>query len=276
MKTFATYNIKGGVGKTSAAVNLAALAARDGQRTLLWDLDPQGAATFLFRVRPKVKGGGKALVRGRQPVAGLVKGTDIDNLDLLPADFSYRHLDLVLDHTKKPGRRVAKLLAPLAAEYDVAFLDCAPSISLVSESVIDAVNTLLVPLIPSTLSLRTLDQLTDFLGTVPGDRRPEVVSFFSMVDRRRRLHREVVENLPRERQGIARSVIPGAAIVEQMGIRRMPVVMSHPSSPASLAYAALWVEVQAGAPVQQPEPLETGWEGANLEAVTTATEPGPP
>jgi len=61
----ASYNIKGGVGKTSAAVNLAALAAAGGERVLLWDLDPQGAATFLLRVKPKIKGGGRRLVRGR-------------------------------------------------------------------------------------------------------------------------------------------------------------------------------------------------------------------
>ena len=66
MKVVATYNIKGGVGKTSTAVNLAYLAARDGLRTLLWDLDPQGSATYLFRVKPKVKGGGKALVAGKR------------------------------------------------------------------------------------------------------------------------------------------------------------------------------------------------------------------
>jgi chromosome partitioning protein len=59
----ATYNIKGGVGKTSAAVNLAYLASRAGAPTLLWDLDPQGASTYLFRVRPKVRGGGRNLVR---------------------------------------------------------------------------------------------------------------------------------------------------------------------------------------------------------------------
>ena len=59
VKVVATYSIKGGVGKTSAAVNLGALAARDGLRTVIWDLDPQGAASFLFRVKPKVKGGGR-------------------------------------------------------------------------------------------------------------------------------------------------------------------------------------------------------------------------
>src|ERR1700737_3057376 len=67
-RVLATYNIKGGVGKTSAAVNLAWLAARDGFRTLLWDLDPQGASTHLFRVRPKLRGGGRKLVRGKTEV----------------------------------------------------------------------------------------------------------------------------------------------------------------------------------------------------------------
>ena len=64
MKILATYNIKGGVGKTSTAVNLSYLAAQDGLRVLLWDLDPQAAASFLFRIRPRVKGGGKALIKG--------------------------------------------------------------------------------------------------------------------------------------------------------------------------------------------------------------------
>ena len=62
-RVLATYNIKGGVGKTSAAVNLAYLAAQAGHPTLLWDLDPQAASTYLFRVRPKVKGGGRGLLR---------------------------------------------------------------------------------------------------------------------------------------------------------------------------------------------------------------------
>src|SRR3954454_20652644 len=101
MKVMATYNIKGGVGKTSAAVNLAALAAADGFRTLLWDLDPQAAATFLFRIKPKVRGGAAKLVRGQSEVGDLLKGTDIEGLDLLPADFSYRHMDLELDGTKR-------------------------------------------------------------------------------------------------------------------------------------------------------------------------------
>src|ERR1700756_4004271 len=130
MRIYATYNIKGGDGKTTAAVNLAYLAAESGLRTVLWDLDPQGAASFMFRVKPRVKGGGRALISGRLTLDDAIKGTDFDNLDLIPADFTYRNMDLLLnagdggagdaragdakaDDTPggKPARKLAKLLA---------------------------------------------------------------------------------------------------------------------------------------------------------------------
>ena len=244
MKIVATYNIKGGVGKTSAAVNLGALAAGDGLRTLLWDLDPQGAASFLLRVRPKVKGGGRKLVRGRSDVAGLLRGTDVDGLDLLPADFSYRYMDLALDATGKPTRRVRKVLAPLAEHYDLALLDCPPSISLVSESVFEAADALLVPLIPSTLTLRTFEQLGDFVAAEV-NRRPQIVGFFSMVDGRKRLHREVVATLPDGRDDLVRSAIPAATEVELMAAERSPLVVHAPRSRAARAYRSLWGEVRA-------------------------------
>ena len=243
MKVVATYNIKGGVGKTSSAVNLAALAAGDGLRTLLWDLDPQGAASFLFRVRPKVRGGGRKLVRGRSDVADVLRGTDVEGLDLLPADFSYRHMDLVLDESGKPTRRLRKVLAPLGEHYDLAVLDCPPSISLVSESVFDAADALLVPLIPSTLTLRTFEQLADFVDAEV-DRQPDIVAFFSMVDQRKRLHREVVETLPDGRADIVATAIPAATEVELMGVERSPVVMHAPRSRAARAYADLWAELR--------------------------------
>jgi chromosome partitioning protein len=243
MMVVATYNIKGGVGKTSAAVNLAALAAQDGLRTLLWDLDPQGAASFLFRVRPKVRGGGRKLVRGRSDVADVLRGTDIEGLDLLPADFSYRHMDLALDASGKPIRRLRKVLSPLAEHYDLAVLDCPPSISLVSESVFDAADALLVPLIPSTLTLRTFEQLADFVDAEV-ERRPEIVAFFSMVDRRKRLHREVVETLPDGRRDVVRTAIPAATEVELMGVERSPVVVHAPRSRGARAYAELWAELR--------------------------------
>ena len=242
-RILATYNIKGGVGKTSAAVNLAYLAARDGARVLLWDLDPQGASTYLFRVKPKVKGGGRKLVRGKSEPERLIKATDHERLDLLPADFSYRHMDLALDSAKRPTRRLARVLAPLADEYDYVFLDCPPSISLVSESVFEATDALLVPLIPATLSSRTLAQLEAVLAD-EADRPPRLVPFFSMVDARKRLHRDVMEQIASEHDGMLETAIPAASDVERMGLHRNVVAEFAPRSRAARAYEDLWREVE--------------------------------
>lgn len=244
MKVLATYNIKGGVGKTATAVNLAHLAAVGGARVLVWDLDPQGAATFYFRVKPKVKGGGEALISGRRDLDDAIKGTDFEGLDLVPADFSYRNLDLVLDAAKKPTRRLSQLLRPLKKEYDYVFLDCPPSISLASESVFEAAHALLVPLIPTTLSLRTFDQLDAFLESETWRRPPEVLGFFSMVDGRKRMHRELVAEMREARPDLLQSQIPSASVIEQMGEHRAPLVSFAPRSRPATAYRSLWAEVQ--------------------------------
>ena len=244
-RVVALYNIKGGVGKTSAAVNLAWLAAAGGVRTLLWDLDPQGAASYLLRIKPKVKGGAHKLVAGKRDAAPALKGTDHELLDLLPADFSYRNMDLELDDAKKRTGRLDQLLSGVADDYDIAFLDCPPSVSLVSENVLRAADVLLVPLIPATLSLRTYAQLTRFVADAPRP-RPQVVAFFSMADRRKRLHREVIDAIPRDCGRIADTVIPSMALIEQMAERRAPIPVFARTSRATKCYEQLWAEVDDG------------------------------
>ena len=244
MRVLASYNIKGGVGKTSTAVNLGYLAARDGLRTLLWDLDPQSSATYLFRIKPKVKGGGKALVKGRRTLDDAIKATDFDRLDLMPADFSYRNLDLDLDSTKRPTDRLRRLIVPLKKDYDLVILDCPPSVSLVSENVVHASDALLVPLIPAMLSMRSFDQLIDFVEQMRG-RKPRVLAFLSMVDRRKKAHRELAERLPHEHPAVMAETIPNRAVIEQMAQRRAPVPQFAPRSSATAAYEALWARVQS-------------------------------
>jgi cellulose biosynthesis protein BcsQ len=242
MRVLATYNIKGGVGKTATAVNLAYLASTQGYRTLVWDLDPQGAASFYFRVKPRVKGGARKLIRGQVELDARVKATDFPSLDLLPADFSYRHLDLDLDHAKSPLKRIGRILQPLESQYDLLVIDCAPSISLVSESVFRAAHTLLVPTIPTPLSLRTLHQLLRALQELK-TKRLQILPFFSMVDRRKILHRKtaaLVEEIP---VPFLRTQIPYSSLVEQMGTRRAPLHTYTRTSKPAVAFEALWVEV---------------------------------
>ncbi|MGK2948112.1 MAG: ParA family protein [Acidimicrobiales bacterium] len=241
MKVLATYSIKGGVGKTSTAVNLAYEAARSGVRVLVWDLDPQGAATYLFRVRPKVRGGSRRLIGAKGELASHIRGSDLSPVHVVPADFSLRHLDVHLEGTKRPTRRLARLLEPVADDYDLALLDCPPSISLASESVFGACDALLVPVVPATLASRTLSQLVDFLADQ--ERAPEVWPVLSMVDRRRKLHREMVETLAAEWPALRRTTVPAAAVVERMGVERAPVGEFAPSTAAARAYRALWAEL---------------------------------
>jgi chromosome partitioning protein len=242
VRVLATYNIKGGVGKTATAVNLGYLSAQSGTRTLIWDLDPQGAASYYFRIKPRIKGGGRKLVRGKLEIDSRIKETDFPGLDLLPADFSYRHLDLELDKTKRPVRQIGRLLKPLAKEYDLLLIDCAPSISLVSESVFRAADVLLVPTVPTPLSLRTLLQLLKSLKSVKS-KRLGVFPFFCMVDRRRSLHRGTADLAQEIPIPFLRTEIPYSSLVEQMGARRAPLHVFAGSSVPAQAYEALWKEI---------------------------------
>jgi len=244
-RVVALYNIKGGVGKTSAAVNLAWTAAEQGARVLLWDLDPQGAASYLLRIKPKVRGGGAKLVRGTSDPSALLKGSDHERLDLLPADFSYRNMDLALDATKRPMRALQRVIAPLAGEYDYVFLDCPPAISLASESVFAAADVLLVPLIPTPLSVRTFEQLTRFVAAEVAMPRPRILAFFSMADGRKALHRSIMGELAASNDGaVLEAAIPAATDVERMALECRPLADFAPRGRASRAYGALWDELQ--------------------------------
>src|SRR5262249_31758905 len=147
------------VGKTTTAVNLSYLAAAAGQRTLLWDLDPQAAATFAFRVRPRVSGFGKKSLEDGQALDAAIKETDYNNLHLLPADFAYRKFERFLGSFGNPERLLTSLLETLGGDFDAVFLDCPAGFSLLTEGLFAAAETILVPTIPTVLSLRTVARL---------------------------------------------------------------------------------------------------------------------
>lgn len=250
MKIFSIYHLKGGVGKTTVAVNLAYLSALEGYRTVVWDLDPQGSASFYFRVKPKVKGGGMRLLAGKKSALKSRRGTDFELLDLIPADFSYRKLDRILTKLKKSDKRIAKQLKPLEGHYDHLFIDCPPSFTNVTEGILGVSDVVLIPSIPTTLSIETLERIRKHLDA--NLKKGAVVApFFSMVDRRKRMHRDIVDSVD-SHYDFLKTTVPYASVIEQMGIERAPVAVFHPNGPATDAFRALWTEITHLAGIGHP------------------------
>jgi chromosome partitioning protein len=241
MKIIALYNIKGGVGKTTACVNLAFACAKNGMKTLLWDLDSQGAASYYLKIKPEVRGGTKKLFKAKA-IGDLVKESDFEFLDLLPADVSYRHMDLFLDNDKKPKKRMREFLSRFEDDYDVLFLDCPPSFSLVSENVFNSADVMLVPLIPTTLSLRTYEQILDYVGEHK-KLNLMLMPFFSMVDKRKKLHADTILDEENRIPGVLKTGIPYLSIIEYMGVHRAPVGLFAPKSQAAALFDQLWTEI---------------------------------
>ena len=237
MHAIALYSPKGGVGKTTLSVNLAWCAAtQSARRTLLWDLDPQGAATFLLgHDRPAAGQAHAVFTRDASPER-LVRPTDIERLDLLPADASLRGLDGLLFGLGKK-RRLQRLLEGLADRYDRIVLDCPPGLTELSEQIIRAASVMVVPVIPSVLARRAFDEIAGHLAAA-GRGRPAMLPVFSMADRRRALHGQALAAEPDW------PVIPMASIVEAMAARRRPLGVFAPTAPATRAVAAVWTAVE--------------------------------
>ncbi len=243
MKTIALYSIKGGVGKTAAAVNLSWLSSQLSPPTLICDLDPQGASSFYFRIAASKKFNSDKFLKGNKKIYRNIKATDFENLDMLPSDFSYRNLDIELADEKKPQKKLKKNLGELSDDYQFIFLDCPPNLTLLSESVFAASDIILVPLIPTTLSMRTFTQLKEFFEANKLD-SSKIRPFFSMVEKQKKLHRDILDEF-RNTPGFLSQTIPYNSEVEKMGIYRSPLNAVLPNSPASKAYRNLWEEVRA-------------------------------
>lgn len=244
MRIIAVTNIKGGVGKTTTAVNLAYLCAASGRATLLWDLDPQGAATYGLRGEPHEHASAKKLLAGKRELPELVLSTGYPGLDLLPADFSYRNFPVHLAARRHPTERLLRMSRPLREVYHTLFLDCPSGISLLTENVLRAADSVIVPLVPSPLSLRVLSQLCDFL--VREDWTDlTLLPFFSMVDRRRSLHQELMAETRAAFAQILATQVPYWSEIERMSVRRAPLPAFAAKSEAALIYSALWAEMEA-------------------------------
>ena len=241
MIVVALYNLKGGVGKTASCVNFAYLAAKDGYKTLLWDIDPQGSTTFYYQAKPKNGQGIKKLISKDSNLDNAILATEYENLEIIPADNSSKSFDIMLEEMKGQKNRLKGILKQLENEYDFVFIDCPPGFSALSENIFSAADIVLMPIIPTTLSVRTYNMVEDYFKEKNLD-IDKLMCFFSMADRRKNLHNEIMEELYKDDK-FFQNYIPYLSDIEKMGIHRQPVEEYGRSSYAAKCYSELWTEI---------------------------------
>jgi chromosome partitioning protein len=242
VSVLALTHLKGGVGKTTTAINVAFLAAQQGP-TLLWDLDPQGASSFLLRVKPSTPHGAGRLLRDDEALQASIVGTDHEGLELLPADFSCRKLDALLARSDARGRGLSRALGPLRLQYKHILLDGPAGISFLAENLYEAADGLLLPTPPVPLALRALARLARHVARRRGP-TARLLPFLSQLDRRKAVHAAVAEWAEAHEGLVLRAAIPQAVLIEEMSVRRAPLGAYASGSVPALAYETLWAEVQ--------------------------------
>jgi len=244
MIVIALYNLKGGVGKTASCVNFSYLSAKEGYKTLLWDIDPQGATSFYFNVKPKTQPNIKKLVSKDADLGNAVMSTNYENLDIIPADNSAKSHDVMIDEMRSSKNRLKSVLKQFEGEYDFVFIDCPPGFSALSENIFSAADIVLMPVIPTTLSVRTYHMVKDYFKEKDID-QSKLMCFFTMTDLRKNMHHEIMEQLFKDKRFFG-NYIPYLSDVERMGIYKEPIEEFARSSYAASCYRELWTEITEG------------------------------
>lgn len=244
MIVIALYNLKGGVGKTASCVNFSYLAAKEGYKTLLWDIDPQGATSFYFNVKQKAGQGIKKLISKDAQLESAVMSTDYENLDIIAADNSAKSFDIMVDEMRTSKNRLKTVLKQFDGEYDFVFIDCPPGFSALSENIFSAADIVLMPVIPTTLSVRTYNMVKDYFKEKDLD-MAKLMCFFTMTDLRKNMHHEIMEQLFKDKRFFG-NYVPALSDVEKMGIYKKPIEEFAKSSYAAQCYRELWTEITEG------------------------------
>ncbi|MEM0993427.1 MAG: AAA family ATPase [Bacteroidota bacterium] len=241
MKTYALYNLKGGVGKTTSSINLAFLAAKEGHKTLIWDLDPQGASSYILK--QKTKASLANFLSSSNKWKKAIDKTDYKNLFIVGSNINNRHVDIELSTAGRSTKRFKPLLSDLKSDFDYVFIDCPPSLGLAAENVFRVADFILVPMIPAQLSEHSLDQVISFFKEKNYDHR-KLIPFFNLVDLHRKIHTDTIERFKKKKRRMLNAFIPYSAQVEKMALEQAPLQHFSNKSKASTSYRNLWQELK--------------------------------
>ncbi|MEQ8745051.1 ParA family protein [Parasphingorhabdus sp.] len=233
MAVVAVYNSKGGVGKSTFAINLAWESAQQGHRTLLWELDEQGDSSWMLSPDGwKKPTNANQFSLGSGNLFQQIHPSKFPGLSLLDGDPNIRSTENFLVAFSRQ-QQLSKLFAELEELFDVILLDCPPGFSEANRKVMLFTHLVVVPVIPSPLAVRGLTRIREFM-TLHRGHHPPILPVFSMVDRRRKMHKLALD----ENQDWP--IIDMASEIEQMSHRKLPIGAFAPASRNGLAFSRLW------------------------------------
>jgi chromosome partitioning protein len=250
IRVTACTNQKGGVGKTTTVVNLAAYLALSGTSTLVIDLDPQGNATSGLGVDRRFldRSVYDALIN-QVPIGELVLGTSVPGLDLVPAALALSGAEVELVGLPARERRLSASLAGLDGRYERVLIDCPPSLGLLTVNALTAADGVLIPIQTEYYALEGLSQLVNTIRMVREGLNPRLEIdgvLLTMYDGRTRLSAQVAAEVRRHLEGaVYDTVVPRNVRLSEAPSHGLPIALYDPSSRGAEAYGRLAAEVTA-------------------------------
>lgn len=247
-RIIAITNQKGGVGKTTTAVNLATTLAEAGQRVLLLDFDPQGNASSGLGVeRSEIRSSIYDVITGNSGIEETILRDWMENLDLIPADMSLAACDAELADVENKNLILRGALRPLREKYEYLLIDCPPSLGTITVNALSAADTVLIPIQCEYYALEGLRQVLSSIEIVQEALNPSLLIegiVFTMYDGRIRLSQEVVRTVRKNFRGnIFQSMIPRNVRLAEAPSHGLPITAYDSASSGAESYRKLAVEV---------------------------------